>query len=736
VQPTEPLRPPTPSDPAPPRPDDLTSPDQGDRTAEFRTEELAGLFRPGVPASDPEIPDTEHYQGPLPTPRDRAVPAIAGYDVLDFLGAGTYGEVWLAREHGTDILVAIKFFAHGQGQQWQQLQADVRHLAQLDGVHGIVQLKDVAPDAPRPYYVMAFAEGRSLEDRLGKGPLPVPEALALFRQITEALAYVHAKGIRHCDLKPGNVLLDARGRPLLADFGQAHLPNDSSLALGTYFYMAPEQANLDQPLPDTRWDVYALGALFYRMVTGELPRDDERLRAELGKAGRVEERLRTYREGIAQSPRPVGHRRLPHVDWALADLIDRCLELDPAHRLLDAGAVLTALRRREHWNRHRPLLFFGLAAPLLLLVVMTAVGLAAGESAIDQSRSALTRNLLQGDAFAAGLVANVVRDKLADRRKGLERCAQDPKFVAAVHAHDLDGARKILHTRLEGPYKDFTSILLANPQGDCLLACPVDEVGGREREAARYCRFLGAAGQGPLQTLAGLYEPNNFAYRDWFQGVGDRVDEKDTARGRYKAIAETHFSHPYRGLTSGRYVIAISTPVNLNRQQEVVQPVGVLQATISLERLNDWITDVGGDDGAVVALVDTRCYPVLHSKAHPEAGSIGPLGDDPFRPLLVKGAAGTSADFRDPTDNRTYLAAFAPVPVIKRPATKERPDTTEAWLAVVEHDKESALRPVHELKGRLITLGGVMLAAFALVSTGLWGWLLWTIRRNENAGHA
>jgi hypothetical protein len=725
VQPTEPIRPPTPPDPAPPRPGDLTSPDQGDRTAEFRTEELAGLARPAAGPSDPDVSDTEHYHGPVAAPRDRAVPAVAGYDVLDFLGAGTYGEVWLAREHDTDILVAIKFFAQGQGQQWEQLQADVKHLAQLDGVRGIVQLKDVAAAAPRPYYVMAYAEGRSLEDRLGKGPLPVPVALALFRQITEALAYVHAKGIRHCDLKPGNVLLDGLGKPLLADFGQAHLPDDTSLALGTYFYMAPEQANLDQPLPDTRWDVYALGALFYRMVTGALPRDDERLRGELGKAGRVEERLRTYREGIARAPRPSGHRRLPHVDWALADLIDRCLELDPEHRLLDAGAVLTALRRREHWNRHRPLLGFGLAAPLLLLLVMTAVGLAAGESAIEQSRGALTRDLLQGDAFAARLVANVVKDQLDARRKDLERCARDGRFVTAVRDRDLDTVRLLLRNRLEGPYRDFTSVLLADGSGDCLLACPVDEAGGREREAARYCRFLGAAGVGPLHTLTGLFEPNNFAYRDWFQGVGDRVEEHDVARGRYPPIARTHVSHPYRGLTSGRYVIAISTPVMQGGRQ-----LGVLQATIAVERFDEWITEVGGEGGAVVALVDGRCYPVLHSKAHPEAGDIRPLGEETFRPLLDRGIPGTDADFRDPTDGRAYLAAFAPVPGVNRA------DANGSWLAVVEHDREAALRPVHELKGRLITLGGLLLAAFALVSTALWGWLLWTIRRNENAGHA
>src|SRR5262249_20092413 len=155
------------------------------------------------------------------------------------------------------------------------LLAEVGTIAQLHGVRGIVQLEDVGQAATPPYYVMAYAEQGSLADRLAHGPLPADHALDLFRQLAEALAYVHAKGIRHCDLKRGNVLLAARGRALLADFGQAHLDSDNSPALGTFFYMAPEQATLKTQLPDTSWDVYALGALLYAMLTGVAPRASE-----------------------------------------------------------------------------------------------------------------------------------------------------------------------------------------------------------------------------------------------------------------------------------------------------------------------------------------------------------------------------------------------------------------------------------------------------------------------------
>ena len=112
-----------------------------------------------------------------------------------------------------------------------------------------------------------------------------------FREIAEALAYVHSKGILHCDLKPANVLLDSRDQVRLADFGQAQLASELTPSLGTFFYMAPEQArHRRRRSPTTRWDVYALGAILYQMLTGRLPRHDDELAAhpaEDGQPGRA-----------------------------------------------------------------------------------------------------------------------------------------------------------------------------------------------------------------------------------------------------------------------------------------------------------------------------------------------------------------------------------------------------------------------------------------------------------------
>ena len=351
----------------------------------------------------------------------------AGYKMLKPIGEGTYGAVWLAQENATGVKVAIKFFAHGAGHRWEMLQEEVKQLAALDAAQGIIHLKDAVADAEPPYYVMSYAEGGSLAQRLEKGPLPVGEALAIFQDIVQALAYVHAHGIRHCDLKPGNILLDRLGKPLVADFGQAHLSNDATPALGTFFYMAPEQADLGTQIPDTRWDVYGLGALFYAMLTGEPPRKDASLSGELKNTVELDHRLRRYRDGIAHTPKPTAHRRVPGVDHRLAHIIDGCLELDPKKRLPSAEAILQALRRRRTRINQRPLWVAGVVAPLLILLLMSLAGYVLFGRELKDSENLLIGQTLEGDKVTAQLAANGLNKGFPDRIKQLEKWVDGKK---------------------------------------------------------------------------------------------------------------------------------------------------------------------------------------------------------------------------------------------------------------------------------------------------------------------
>ena len=186
-----------------------------------------------------------------------------GYDAESRLGSGAFGEVWIGTDKKTARRVAIKFFMHRSGLDWTQLAREVEKLVLLSTDRYVVQLLDVGWESDPPYYVMEYIENGSLEDLLHEqGQLNVRDADELFREIAIGLMHAHGKGVLHCDLKPANILLDLDNKPRLADFGQSRLSHEQSPALGTLFYMAPEQADdASSNRVGAPADVYSWGAI-------------------------------------------------------------------------------------------------------------------------------------------------------------------------------------------------------------------------------------------------------------------------------------------------------------------------------------------------------------------------------------------------------------------------------------------------------------------------------------------
>ena len=206
------------------------------------------------------------------------VPLLAGYlELEDEIGRGGMGAVYRAQDRRLGRTVAVKLL-HPELARDATVRArfarEARSLAGLSHPH-IVHVYDVGEEEGEPFLVLEHVVGGSLASLV---PCPPVRALELGVAIADALAYAHAHGIVHRDVKPGNVLLDSAGRPKVADFGIARPLQPGSgwtvtrtdLAAGTPAYMAPEA--LSGAPPDPRSDVYSLGVLLHELATGELPR--------------------------------------------------------------------------------------------------------------------------------------------------------------------------------------------------------------------------------------------------------------------------------------------------------------------------------------------------------------------------------------------------------------------------------------------------------------------------------
>jgi serine/threonine protein kinase len=211
---------------------------------------------------------------PIPTLMD-----FGDYELIEQIGRGGQGVVFRARQKSLNRIVALKVIGLGH---WateahlKRFRLEAEAAARLEHP-GIVPIHEVGERDGSCYFSMKFVEGGQLDEVVRRAPMSIRQAAELIAKVARTVHYAHEHGILHRDIKPGNILLDAKGEPHLTDSGLARLVESESTVtrtmevLGTPSYMAPEQAVGNNAGISSITDVYGLGAILYQLLTGQPP---------------------------------------------------------------------------------------------------------------------------------------------------------------------------------------------------------------------------------------------------------------------------------------------------------------------------------------------------------------------------------------------------------------------------------------------------------------------------------
>ncbi len=271
---------------------------------------------------------------------------LADYALLEEIGRGGQGVVYRARQKSLNRIVALKVIRPGQKTtkaHLQRFRIEAEAAASLDNAN-IVPIYDVGEGDGSYYFSMKLVEGGRLEEVFRRKPIPIRRAAALIAKLARTVHYAHERGILHRDIKPGNILLDAKGEPYLTDFGLARLLETESTVtgtletLGTPSYMAPEQALGNNSQLTSATDVYGLGAVLYHLLTGHPP----------FAGGTTYETIRLLLETEPRQPRLWNLK----IDRDLSTICLKCLEKNPQHRYPSALALAEDL---ERWLKFQPI---------------------------------------------------------------------------------------------------------------------------------------------------------------------------------------------------------------------------------------------------------------------------------------------------------------------------------------------------------------------------------------------
>jgi eukaryotic-like serine/threonine-protein kinase len=380
------------------------------------------------------------HRAPVGANPDR--PRICGYDILTFIGSGGMGIVFKARQRSLNRIVALKTLrgpAFADNETRTRFQTEAEVVAQLQHpnivqVFEIGSAETVGLGQPNPFIALEFVDGGSLVDQTSK-PQPPRDAAAMIVKLARAVAAAHRLGVVHRDLKPANVLLTREGEPKIADFGLAKqlIPEmdasgrfltQAGTVVGTPEYMAPEQAA--GATPTTAVDIYALGIIFYELLTARVPFQGSTPFETMD---------------LVRFQEPVSPRQLqPSLPRDLETICLKCLEKDPSRRYLTADALADDLQRHlEHrpiharrvssidkarrWCRRNPIAFVSIACVLSILTL---------------AFTAVTRSYWEADSERQKAQQRAEAERLESYRANIAASA------SALQVFNVDSARRTL----------------------------------------------------------------------------------------------------------------------------------------------------------------------------------------------------------------------------------------------------------------------------------------------------
>jgi eukaryotic-like serine/threonine-protein kinase len=372
---------------------------------------------------------------------------LGDYEILDEIGRGGMGVIYLARQRHPNRIVAVKrvlSYHTGSHEALMRFRHEADAAASLDHPN-ILPIYEVSESKDGlPFFSMKFATGGSLQ-KVGPALRAEPrKCVQLMAKVARAVEYAHGQAILHRDLKPGNILLDGRGEPLVSDFGLAKWLNGSKdlttslTTFGTPGYIAPEQVEGTKADLTPAADVYSLGAILFDMLTGRPP--------FLGSNA-----LSVVRQA-SETPAPK-LRSLSHShDRDLETICARCLERDPKARYQSAGDLAIDLDR---WLDGRPIVARPVSVPARLgrwsrrnpkLIATGAAGLLFGAAAIWFFRGELARTPLERSEKSVAVLP--FRD--------LSRAKDQEYFCDGISEEILDALAKIDGLRVVARRSSFS----------------------------------------------------------------------------------------------------------------------------------------------------------------------------------------------------------------------------------------------------------------------------------------